>query len=214
MKKFVISTIGLLTLSAIIYSCSKSEDGEANAIDTDEFYLDDSGKFLIVLKDEGYNIYEEGKPYETTSATNKSAKTSSLPVLYPYSRVCTFPPKWPKGAPISSCPVLPNKQTTPSKKTITSNFKTLGGGYRVTPKPAFLGGSKYSCYECLVSGIERDDFYLGVCNGSIFISGAISDDPSFQSIKNSFSQINFNPSETEQFIQSITSSGLYNCTKR
>ncbi len=219
MRKLVISSIGLLILSAIIYSCSKSDDSEPVATEKNEYYSDSSGKYIAELGEEGYNIYENGKPYESEGISNKIGKVEKQAsdirkeYQYNYKGICIFPPGLTRknNTLISS---LPNKQATPSKKTITCNFKTIGGGYRVAPKPAFLGGSKYSCYECLVSGIDRNDYYLGVCNGNVFISGAIADDPSFQSIKNSFSQINFNPSETEQFIQSISSTGLYNCTKR
>lgn len=219
MRKLVLSAIGLLTLSAIIYSCSKSDDSEPDAIEKNEYYSDSSGKYVAELGEEGYNIYENGKPYESDGISNKTTKVENQTAdirkeyQYNYKGICIFPPGLTRknNTLISS---LPNKQATPGKKNITCNFKALGGGYRVAPKPAFLGGSKYSCYECLVSGIAREDYYLGVCNGTVFISGALVDDPSFQSIKNSFSQINFNPNETEQFIQSISSSGLYNCTKR
>jgi hypothetical protein len=217
MKKLLISTIVLLSLLAIIYSCSKSDETEANAIDTDEYYVDSTGKYVIELGDEGYNIYENGKSYESVTATNRKANATNEILKkynYNYKGICIMPPFWPRennNPPLSS---LPNKQPTPSKKTITCNFETLGGGYRVTPKPAFLGGSKYSCYECLVSGIDRNDYYLGLCNGNIFISGALVDDPSFQNIKNTLSEVNFNPNQTEEFVKVLVDTGYYNCTKR
>jgi hypothetical protein len=109
---------------------------------------------------------------------------------------------------------LPVQPAAPSKKTITNNLKTIGGGYRVTPKPPFLGGTNYECYECLVEAVTRDQFFLGVCNGSIFIGGSVSEEASFQNLKQTLSGIAFNPDQTGQFIQGITASGTYTCTKR
>lgn len=202
-----------------LISCSDNKDDAANqAIDTDEYYIDSTGKYTIELGDEGYNVYMDGKAYESSNVTNKTTATSKTTDFkkvyqYNYKGICILPPQWPRSnnnPPLSS---LPSKPVS-GKKTITSNFKTLGGGYRVTPKPAFLGGSNYACYECLVESIDRNDFYLGVCNGSVFISGGLSDDPSFQSIKNSLLGIKFNPNESEQFVQALNSSGVYKCTKR
>lgn len=232
MKKLVTNTILVLIVLFSVYSCSKSKDSEPTiepeAIDTDEYYIDSSGKYVLQLGDEGYNIYMDGKPYETNiPAINalKSLENNSITTLnketymYPYKKgICVFPTQWPRGKnnpPLSS---LPNKQAVPGKKTITCNFKTIGGGYRVTPKPAFLGGSSYECYECLIETggykIDRNEFFLGVCNGSVFISGSLSDDPSFQSAKNLFASTKFEPSQTQQFVQSLNSSGVYKCTKR
>jgi hypothetical protein len=226
MKKLVTKTIVVLIVLFSFYSCSKSKDSEPiiepEAIDTDEYYIDSSGKYVLQLGDEGYNIYMDGKPYETnipSISAVKSPKITSTDIKkeyqYPYKKgICVFPPAWPRGKnnpPLSS---LPNKQAVPGKKTITCNFKTIGGGYRVTPKPAFLGGSNYACYECLIESIDRNDFFVGVCNGSVFISGSLSDAPSIQSLKTTLLGVNFNPSQSEQFVQSLNSTGVYKCTKR
>lgn len=229
MKKLVTNTILVLTVLFSVYSCSKSKDSEPTiepeAIDTDEYYIDSSGKYVLQLGDEGYNIYMDGKPYETNIPAINAVRNDKITLTvfdgkhkYPYTGFCILPPQWPRGnnnPPLSS---LPNKQAVPGKKTITCNFKTIGGGYRVTPKPAFLGGSSYECYECLIETggykIDRNEFFLGVCNGSVFISGSLSDDPSFQSAKNLFASTKFEPSQSEQFVQSLNSSGVYKCTKR
>jgi hypothetical protein len=220
MKKLATNTIVVLIVLLNIYSCSNSNDSNTNPIDTDEFYVDSTGKYILELGDEGYNIYSDGKAWESSSLTNKVAKTTKTSgdirkvYQYNYHGICILPPQWPRSNNNPLLSSLPNKQTLPGKKTITANFKTLGGGYRVTPKPAFLGGSNYACYECLVESIDRNDFYLGVCNGSVFISGGLSDDPSFQSLKATLLGLKFNPNESEQFVQALNSSGVYKCTKR
>jgi len=217
MKNLAIKALGILLVLNGIYSCSKSKNNDPK-IDTDEYYTDNTGKYILELGDEGYNIYKDGAAYESPDSTNRVVNTNltnsfTKTYQYNYKGICILPPQWPRSTNnplLSSFPVKPK----PSKKTITCNFKSLGGGYKVTPKPAFLGGSDYPCYECLLNSIDRNDFYIGVCNGSVFISGALSDDPSLASAKATLLNINFKPNETDQFVQSLNSTGAYNCTRQ
>jgi hypothetical protein len=217
MKNSATKTLGILLVLIGICSCSKSKNSEPK-IDTDEYYTDNTGKYLLELGDDGYNIYKDGSAYENSNLTNRVSNTNltnnfTKTYQYNYKGICILPPQWPRGTNnplLSGLPVKPK----PSKKTITCNLASVGGGYRVTPKPAFLGGSDYPCYECLLNSIDRNDFYIGVCNGSVFISGALSDDPSLQSAKDALLNLNFNPNETDQFVQSLNSTGSYNCTRR
>lgn len=216
MKTLTLNVCRIIMLTFILYSCARNSDtdSESVAIDNNEYYVDSSGKYLIELGDDGYNIYMDGEPYENANLTNKGPQTSTIGKQYQYNYggICIIPPQWPRGQNNPKLSNLPVKQT--GKKIITSNFATVGGGYRVTPRPSFLGGSKYSCYECLVNSINRNDFFVGVCNGSVFISGALSSDPQFENIKNMLSGIKFTPDESDQFAQTLNSTGVYNCTKR
>lgn len=218
MKKLRTKVLGVLVILIGISSCTKSKYKDSKALDTDEYYTDNTGKFVLELGEEGYNIYENGKPYENTGLTNRVANTNLLSSFkktyqYNYKGICILPPEWPRGNNNPPLPSLPNKPK-PGKKTITCNFKTVGSGYRITPKPAFLGGSNYACYECLLNSIDKNDFYIGVCNGSVFISGALSDDPSLESTKSTLLNLNFNPNESDKFAQSLNSTGVYTCTRR
>ena len=214
MKNSAKNAFRILFVLFSIYSCSHDDDGEQEVIDNNEYYADSSGKYVLELGDEGYNIYMDGKSYEDPGLTNKGAQASGVTKTYQYNYngICILPPQWPRSNNNPALSSLPVKQT--GKKRITSNFATIGGGYRVTPRPSYLGGSKYACYECLINSVDRNDFFVGVCNGSVFLSGALSEDPSFQSVKNSLNSISFTPDQSEQFVQTLNSTGVYNCKKR
>lgn len=216
MKKTVKNAVVILVAVLGLYSCSKDSD-DSKPIDTDEYFSDSSGQYVIQLGDEGYNVFKDGSPYESSDLSNRGVSNRGPNTLagyqYNYRGICILPPQWPRrnnNPPLGSFPVKP---PTPSKKTISCNLKAIGGGYKVTPKPGFLGGSSYECYECLLNAIGSDEFFLAACNGSISIGGSLSLTPELESIKQTLSSVNFNPDQTAQFVQAISSAG-YTCTKR
>lgn len=217
MKKTVKNAVVILISVLGLYSCSKDSD-DSKPVDTDEYFSDSSGQYVVQLGDEGYNVFKDGSPYESADLSNRGVSNRGLNTLagyqYNYRGICILPPQWPRrnnNPPLGSFPVKP---TTPSKKTISCNLKAIGGGYKVTPKPRFLGGSSYECYECLFSAVQSDEFFVAVCNGTISIGGSISLEPAFESVKQTLSGIAFDPNQTAQFVQGITSTGQYICTKR
>jgi hypothetical protein len=75
MKKSLKISIVVVLAIISMYSCSKDSNNESKPIDTDEYYSDSSGKYVMQLGDNGYNVFKDGSPVESAGISNRGTST-------------------------------------------------------------------------------------------------------------------------------------------
>lgn len=202
----------MIVVTFLIIACSKNDDGNSNNKEGNyDYYTDNSGIYVLELGEDGYSIFENGKPAESASNAKKTAVRAAgfTKTVNKYTGVCILPPDW-RQTKVEYPGGLTRRQS------FAKSLSTVNGGYRITPRPVFLGGSSMPCYECLLANgeITREEFYLAICNGRLAFGGNVLDASTISTYNQMLSGVNFTGPEVTEFITRIEATGAYKCTNR